>query len=290
MRTTMIGLAVTLGIWMLALTMPPTVGWADGPKLTVSADGGVRTFDRDALLARADVVEITTSRDVAYRTPRKYRAVALAKLFEGAAIPPDAVVEAAAQDGFVAQLPSELVYAKDGTSAYMAIETADTRWPTIPGKDKSAGPFYIVWVGDQASSVPAMNWPYQVISLSVQDAPAKRWPALAVDLALPALHPARDGQIIFVNKCFTCHTLNRAGPALAGPDLNLPMNPTEYFTDSGLRALIRDPRSVRVWPEQRMPSFAEEDLSDEELGLILAYLKHMAPRKDRAAEQDSSKH
>src|SRR5262249_43188055 len=128
------------------------------------------------------------------------------------------------------------------------------------------------------------------IRLSVEDAPAKRWPALAVDRALPALHPARDGQIVFVNKCFTCHTMNRAGPASVGPDLNLPMNPTEYFTDSGLRALIRDPRSVRVWPEQRMPGFAEADLSDEGLKLVLAYLIHMAPRKNRAAEQDSSKH
>jgi cytochrome c1 len=67
------------------------------------------------------------------------------------------------------------------------------------------------------------------------------------------------------------------------------MNPTEYFTEAGLRALIRDPRSVRVWSEQRMPSFAEEDLSDEELGLILAYLSHMAGRKSRATEGGSSK-
>src|SRR6266852_2547477 len=68
---------------------------------------GVHTFDRDALLARTDVVEITTSRDVAYRTPRTYRAVPLANLLGGVAIPPDAVVEAAAQDGFVTQLPRD---------------------------------------------------------------------------------------------------------------------------------------------------------------------------------------
>jgi len=83
--------------------------------------------------------------------------------------------------------------------------------------------------------------------------------------------------------------MNQAGSASAGPDLNLPMHPAEYFTENGLRALIRDPRSVRVWPEQRMPSFAEEDLSDEELGLILAYLSHMAGRKSRATEGGSSK-
>ena len=112
MPTTMIGLAVTLAFSLVAFTMPTSV-WAAGPTLTVSADGSVHTFDRDALLARTDVVEITTSRDVAYRTPRTYRAVALAKLLEGVAIPPDAVVEAAAQDGFVTQLPRDLVYAND---------------------------------------------------------------------------------------------------------------------------------------------------------------------------------
>jgi mono/diheme cytochrome c family protein len=288
MPTTMIGLAVTLAFSLVAFTVPTSV-WATGPTLTVSADGRAHIFDRDALLARTDVVEITTSRDVAYRTPRTYRAVALAKLLEGVAIPPDAVVEAVAQDGFVTQIPRDLVYAKDGVVAYMAIEAADRRWPPIPGKDKSAGAFYIVWLGDQASSVPTMMWPYQLVSLSVQDAPAKRWPSLAVDPMLPALHPARDGQTLFVNKCFTCHTMNQAGSASAGPDLNLPMNPTEYFTDAGLRALIRDPRSVRVWPEQRMPSFSEEDLSDDELGVILAYLNHMADRKNRATEGGSSK-
>jgi hypothetical protein len=38
-----------------------------------------------------------------------------------------------------------------------------------------------------------------------------------------------------------------------------------------------------------MPSFAEEDLSDQELHLILAYLNHMADRKSQASERGSSK-
>jgi mono/diheme cytochrome c family protein len=290
MHATLIRLVVALTFSLVACTMSTSV-WAAGPTLTVSFDGGVNTFDREALLARTDVVEITTSRDVAYGTPRKYRAVALAKLLEGAAIPTDAVVEAAAQDGFVTQIPRDLVYANDDHEVvgYVAIEVADAPWPPIPSKDKSAGPFYIVWLGDHASSVPALDWPYQVLSLSVQDAPVKRWPSLAVDPMLPALHPARGGQTVFVNKCLTCHMLNVAGLASAGPNLNLPMNPTEYFTDAGLRALIRDPRSVRTWPEQRMPSFAEDDLSDEEIGLILAYLRHMAGRKARTIDGANAK-
>jgi len=43
--------------------------------------------------------------------------VALANLLKELAIPPDAVVEAAAQDGFVTQLPRDLVYANDGIVA-----------------------------------------------------------------------------------------------------------------------------------------------------------------------------
>src|SRR5258708_39628063 len=104
----MIGLAVRLAFSLVAFTMPTSV-WAAGPTWTVSADAGVHIFDRDALLARTDVVEITTSRDVAYRTPRTYRAVALAKLLEGVAIPPDAGVEATAQDGCGRHVPRELV-------------------------------------------------------------------------------------------------------------------------------------------------------------------------------------
>src|SRR3979411_511402 len=121
MPTTMIGLAVTLAFSLVAFTMPTSV-WAAGPTLTVSADGGVQIFDRDALLARTAVVAITTAQYGVSRTPRTYRAVALAKLLEGVAIPPDAVVEAATQDGFVTQLPRDLVYANDGIVAYMAIE------------------------------------------------------------------------------------------------------------------------------------------------------------------------
>jgi hypothetical protein len=63
MATTMIKLAITLAFSLVAFTMP-TLVWAAGPTLTVSADGGVHTFDRDELLARTDVVEITTSHTV----------------------------------------------------------------------------------------------------------------------------------------------------------------------------------------------------------------------------------
>lgn len=267
-----------------AATVSPDAHAAD-PTLTIVVDNTIQSFDRDQFLARPDAADISIPRDVAYGAPMTYRAVPLATLLN---VPTsaDRVLEVEAEDGFVAQLPLELVNNRDPQQAvaYVAIETADKPWPSVPAKERSAGPFYIVWLGDRATSVPALEWPYQVFRLTVQDAPTKRWPALAVDAKLPALDPARAGQNLFARICFTCHSLNRAGLAAVGPDLNLPMNPTEYLTDAGLRALIRDPRAVRTWPEQRMPGFTEEQLSDQEVGVIVDYLKHMAGRKAPSAQ------
>jgi len=280
MFNTMLGWCVAVGLATVAAAMP--LSTAAEPTLAVSANGVTRTFDRDALLARSDIAEIATTRDVAYGAPRRYRAVPLANLMKGIDIPADAVVEATAEDGYVSQLGRELVEGNDpGAVGYLAIEPAREPWPPMPGKDASAGPFYVVWIGAHAATVAPSNWPYHVVTLSVEDAPTKRWPALVVDPMLPALDPARRGQALFVSKCLNCHTLNRAGLATIGPDLNLPMNPTEYLTEMGLRALIRDPQSVRAWPELAMPGYSQHDLSDEDIGLIVAYLRHMAGRKSR---------
>jgi mono/diheme cytochrome c family protein len=80
-------------------------------------------------------------------------------------------------------------------------------------------------------------------------------------------------------QCLPCHKLNGAGASDVGPDLNLPQNPTEYLAPQGLHDLIRNPRAVRTWPALAMPSFPPDHLSDREIELIIAYLKHMAGRK-----------
>lgn len=100
-----------------------------------------------------------------------------------------------------------------------------------------------------------------------------------VDPALPATHPVRAGQALFVTQCLPCHTLNGAGSSNVGPDMNQPMNPTEYLTHDGLHALIRDPRSVRNWPGLLMPGFAPDQMSDREIDLVIDYLAHMATRR-----------
>lgn len=57
------------------------------------------------------------------------------------------------------------------------------------------------------------------------------------------------------------------------------MSPTEYFQPWALRALIRDPGSLRFWPDRRMPGFSEDVLSDGEIYAIAAYLSYLIGRR-----------
>ena len=58
------------------------------------------------------------------------------------------------------------------------------------------------------------------------------------------------------------------------------MNATDYVTEPGLRALIRDPKSVRTWPQQQMPAFSPALLPDTDLDALIAYLKQIAAQRD----------
>ncbi len=122
------------------------------------------------------------------------------------------------------------------------------------------------------------QWPYRVVAIRSADSPAKRWPALGVDPALPAGDPIRAGQTLFVTQCLVCHKMNGAGSADVGPDLNRPENPTGYFQEGALKRYIRDPASLRHWSKMAMKGFSRDQLSDHEIDLIVAYLRHMAGR------------
>jgi mono/diheme cytochrome c family protein len=269
------------------LSLPPGWGGALAATLTLG-DGPDRiALDTAALLARPDAAEIEIPADVGYGgAPRRYRAVPLSALLAalpGGPPPPGGVLEAAATDGFVAQIPLALATqtVPGAARAWVAVEPADAPWPPLPGKPGSAGPFYVVWERPEASRVSSGYWPYQLAALRYAHAPAARWPQIAGDPSLPADHPARLGQEVFAATCLACHRVNGGGASEMGPDLNRPMNPTEYFQPAALRRYLRDPASVRTWPERKMPGFAPEQISEAELEALVAYLEHMAERRPR---------
>ncbi|UVE16226.1 cytochrome c [Pseudomonas sp. LS44] len=244
-------------------------------ELTLDLPGGPRHWQTSALLNHPQAREIEIPADVAYKRVMYYRAVPLASLLEG--VQAGDHLQVVASDGFAAELPAAPVLAQSAATAWLAIEDPARPWPALAKGKPSAGPFYLVWSEPQKSDIGTEQWPYQVASIRLLAPVAKRFPAL-----LPAANSAPDVQAGFAQfqkNCLACHRLNGAGDAQFGPDLNLPFNPTEYFATDFLARYIRDPQNLRRWPQGRMPGFSQEALSDEQLGQLLAYLRHMAGRK-----------
>ena len=59
------------------------------------------------------------------------------------------------------------------------------------------------------------------------------------------------------------------------PRLESAYEPDRVLTRAGLHARVRNPKSVRSWPEERMPGFPADQMSDREIGLVIGYLAHM---------------
>jgi mono/diheme cytochrome c family protein len=117
--------------------------------------------------------------------------------------------------------------------------------------------------------------------LTAVQSPELRWPQLRINSALSADAPARRGEEVFATQCIPCHRLNGGGASEIGPDLGQPMAETEYMTETGIRALVRDPKSVSIWPQQQMPAFPPTVLPDTDLNALVAYLKQIASQRSR---------
>jgi mono/diheme cytochrome c family protein len=278
-----------LALLMAALLLGGPREAAADAGLRVAFGDKVRNFDAATLLARPDARDITVPNDVAYRREMTFRAVRLLALLDGLPLEGADTLETRATDGFVSQLPMSLVLmAKSGGSVpWVAIEDPAAPWPPLPGKSDSAGPFYIVWLDPERSHVRQEQWPYALAALTEVEAPARRWPQIAVDPSLGANAVARHGQEIYVVQCLPCHRVRGGGEGDMGPDLAVPQGPTEYMTRAGLIAQIRDPKSLRSWPDQKMSGFSESALSAAEVNAIIAYLRHMAHRRDAEAARST---
>lgn len=268
---------------VLACPAAPVLAQGAPPTLTVvDAKGGTHRFEAAALLASPDVKTIRVTGDPTYgaKAPA-YQALPLASLLGRLPRGDADILVATALDGYVAQLPAARVMSTDpaGATAWLAIEDPADPWPDIEGKGVNAGPYYVVWLNPERSGIRPGAWPYQIARLELRESVARRYPAIVVADDVPEGDPARRGQALFVESCFVCHTMNGAGEAAIGPDLNLPMNPTEYFRPEILPRFIRAPSSVRDWKDQRMPGFPADVLSDADVAAIVTYLGHMADRK-----------
>jgi mono/diheme cytochrome c family protein len=236
-----------------------------------------RTWQTAELLKHPQAQTISIPDDVSYKRTMSYRAVPLAALLTG--IKPQDHLQAVALDGFAAEMAAAPLLDAQGAQAWLAIEDPAHPWPPLSEGKPGAGPFYLVWTNPQAGKISPEQWPFQVASIKRLAPVAERFPALLPDPALSAQDPVNKGFALFQKNCLACHRLNGAGDAQFGPDLNIPYNPTEYFSADFLKRYIRDPQSLRQWPQAKMPGFAAQVLPDADLQDLVGYLQHMAGRK-----------
>ena len=268
--------------WLAGAALAAVHAMAEGasPELTISIGGRIQKYSPDALLAHAAAVSITVPQDVAYKRSMTYRAVPVSVLLAG--LPRDDSVRFVASDGFAATLAAAplLATGDDAPRAYLAVEPANAAWPPLKaGAKDTAGPFYLVWLHPERGRISSEQWPFQIAHIDDVAPIAVRFPALAPGASVSASDPVRHGFAVFGTNCLPCHTLNLAGDARVGPDLNVPFSPTEYMREDFLRQQVRNPQAVRAWPQAKMPGFSVEAISERDLDDLLAYLYYMAKRK-----------
>lgn len=245
-------------------------------------DGSTRVWSSEALLMHPEATVVQVANDVAYQKDMSFTAVPFADLLVGVGLKPEHFVQIRALDGFAVELPARLLFMRDGGRAWLAIEDPREPWPKLPNRQNTAAPFYVFWTDVDSKLVSSEQWPYQIATIRLSA-------TSAID-SYPSLRPADDASVgvkagfeHFKRVCIVCHRLNGDGDSERGPDLNIPYNPTEYFAPEFLRPFIRNPQSVRRWPEGTMPAITEEMLDDTELEQVLAYLRHMSARKSVSA-------
>ncbi len=247
--------------------------------LTVAAESSRLVLTRSQLLARPDLQVITVTDSIYQGRLTRFKAIPMESLLQALLIPPQAAIECDAVDGFSSILDRARLLNTDpkASKAFLAVEDPRHPWPALDGTTASAGPFYIVWTNPRASAIGREEWPYQVAEIRILPDPRRQFPHLypAADAPASVLRGLRS----FQKNCFACHTMNGDGAAAIGPDLNLPMNPTDYFTAEALTRYIRDPGQVRNWPAMRMPGFSAAAISDAELADLIDYLRHMSARR-----------
>lgn len=261
-----------IALLALLLALP-----AAAAQLTIELDHSRKTWQTADLLKHPDAQMVQIIDDVSYKRSMTYRAVPLAVLLPG--LTAQSHLQAVALDGFAAELSAAPLLEQHGARAWLAVEDPAQPWPALGEGKHSAGPFYLVWTDPQAGPISPEQWPFQVSAIKQLKTVAERFPALLPDPKLAANDPINQGFALFQKNCLACHRLNGAGDAQVGPDLNIPYSPTEYFSADFLKRYIRDPQSLRHWPQAKMPAFAASVLPDSELDLLVGYLTHMASRK-----------
>ena len=177
------------------------------------------------------------------------------------------------EDGYSPSMPLRDLLARQ---SYLAVADVDAParqdWINAvkEGREMKVAPFYVVY-----TDVPAddyrYKWPYNLVRLRLVPASDE------TKVLLPKDGLMVKGYDLFRTHCLTCHALNGVGGQM-GPELNYPVNVTEYWRPEHLRAFVRNPSAYRQ--NCKMPALSY--LTDAQIDEILKYVGYMKDFKTLA--------
>ena len=267
-RTTTIG-------WVVAITLAILPAEAQADVLEMVVAGKHANFSLEQLKAKLKVHTIKIE-DIVYGKPKTYDGFALPEVLKLAGLDNSASGDElvfTAKDGYSPNMQfaplrehhAFLVFQEHGK--HLEFEKVAQGKAMI-----SPGPYYVVWEEGKKlkDTVP---WPYQLAKIEVVSFAQKY-----VHLYPRETDPASavfKGFVVFKNQCLRCHSINLEGGTI-GPELNAPLNVTEYWAKDTMLKFIRDPAQFRY--RDKMPGFRDQ-LKPEEIEDVYAYLVHMKAYK-----------
>lgn len=233
-------------------------------------------LQRRGALSELETVTVSVDEGPAYESSKQFRGWTLDDLLDAHADLPDdpsgSVVQFIATDGYRATVPLDALPTAEGVVAFRDVDAPEgADWRPFPKGDRTTtpAPFYLVWPSSDPSKTHR-PWAYKLAAIGIAEREA-----LWGDAVPSHDDSLRDGFAVFREHCMKCHAVNRSGGSV-GPELNVPMNVTEYWDVSHLRRYIRHPDAYRAGAE--MPSM-DSELSDDEMEALIAYLRGMRTSK-----------
>jgi mono/diheme cytochrome c family protein len=258
------------------------------PVLTIKTLNNVKVYTKSDLLKLPGLKSITIEDDPAYPTLKgsgqkiTYKlAVPVSSIFKNLEVDAEAILMFKCLDGFSGQISMKRITSQspDESIAYIAIE--DNSWRKLKSDSPAtAGPFYLIWENPEKSKIVTEEWPFQLASFEVSTKTLSELFPDAVPTSDIKFGSAIDkGFRSYVTNCSVCHSINGNGRSKIGPDLNRPHSPAEYFKKEFFFKLVRNPQSLRTWPNSRMNGFDEKSLSQIDLENIWTYFNYLSSKK-----------
>jgi mono/diheme cytochrome c family protein len=255
---------------------------ADEPSLTLRKTNTIiKTLGVNELMQLKDSATSLTVDNPTDSKVKIYQGILLTALLEqvfGSNWQQFNAVKFSSQDGYQPVIPSANITAHTGMVA--TGEHGRHGFSLLPRKNGEAidpGAFFLVWenINDTNAKKDAwLSWPWQLVGIELTSLEREYPHSAPPETASEAVN---QGFLAFRQHCIKCHAINGDGGDV-GPELNYPVNVTEYWQPTWLARFIANPQSIRA--NSKMLSFYR-DVENRPVLIesIIAYLKSMVSKK-----------